>query len=66
MQSNVICVTNPSARHEQGSSGCVAIRMPPTRLRVGDFRVFYDVDGQTVTVIAVLHKRETETFYRKE
>ena len=37
------------------------------RLRVGDFRVFYDVDGQTVTIIAVLHKRETkETFYRKE
>jgi mRNA-degrading endonuclease RelE of RelBE toxin-antitoxin system len=36
------------------------------RLRVGDFRVFYDVDGQTVTIVAVLHKRETETFYRKE
>jgi mRNA interferase RelE/StbE len=36
------------------------------RLRVGDFRVFYDVDGQTVTVIAVLHKLETENFYRKE
>lgn len=36
------------------------------RLRVGDFRLFYDVDGQTVTIIAVLHKRETETFYRKE
>ena len=36
------------------------------RLRVGNFRVFYDVDGQTVTIIAVLHKRETETFYRKE
>jgi mRNA interferase RelE/StbE len=36
------------------------------RLRVGDFRVFYDVDGQTVTVIAVLHQLETEKFYRKE
>jgi len=29
-------------------------------------RGFYDVDGQTVTIVAVLHKRETETFYRKE
>jgi len=36
------------------------------RLRVGDHRVFYDVEGTTVTIIAVLHKRETETFYRKE
>jgi mRNA interferase RelE/StbE len=36
------------------------------RLRVGDFRVFYDVEEQTVTIVAVLHKNETETFYRKE
>jgi mRNA-degrading endonuclease RelE of RelBE toxin-antitoxin system len=36
------------------------------RLRVGDFRVFYDVEGQIVTIVAVLHKQETETFYRKE
>jgi mRNA-degrading endonuclease RelE of RelBE toxin-antitoxin system len=36
------------------------------RLRVGDFRAFYDVGGETVTVVAVLHKRETATFYRKE
>ena len=36
------------------------------RLRVCDFRVLYDVHGQTVTVIAVLHKLETEKFYRKE
>jgi mRNA interferase RelE/StbE len=36
------------------------------RLRVGDFRVFYDVEGQTVTIVAVLHKSETEAFYRKE
>ena len=36
------------------------------RLRVGDFRVFYDVEGRTVTIVAVLHKSETETFYRKE
>ena len=36
------------------------------RVRVGDFRVLYDAEGQTVTIVAVLHKSETETFYRKE
>jgi len=36
------------------------------RLRVGDFRVFYDVADEEVIVIAVLHKRETAEFYRKE
>jgi len=36
------------------------------RLRVGGFRVFYDVSEGTVTVVAVLHKDETPTFYRKE
>jgi mRNA interferase RelE/StbE len=36
------------------------------RLRVGDFRVFYDVEGETVTVVAVLHKSDTEMFYRKD
>jgi mRNA interferase RelE/StbE len=29
------------------------------RLRVGDFRVFYDVDGDLVTVLKVLHKEDT-------
>jgi mRNA-degrading endonuclease RelE of RelBE toxin-antitoxin system len=36
------------------------------RLRVGDYRVYYDVREQTVSVVAVLHKRETATFYRQE
>ena len=36
------------------------------RLRVGDYRVFYDVGESVVTVIAVLHKRETVTFYRED
>ncbi len=35
------------------------------RLRVGDYRIFYDVGEGVVTVIAVLHKRETAVFYRK-
>jgi mRNA interferase RelE/StbE len=35
------------------------------RLRVGDYRVFYDVGEELVTVIAVLHKRETAAFYQE-
>ncbi|HYG73523.1 MAG TPA: type II toxin-antitoxin system RelE/ParE family toxin [Planctomycetota bacterium] len=29
------------------------------RLRVGDYRVFYDVEGVRVTVLKVLHKEDT-------
>ena len=36
------------------------------RLRVGDFRVFYDVAEAEVIVIAVLHKRDTVLFYGDE
>jgi len=36
------------------------------QLRAGNFRVFYDVEGQTVSIVAVLHKRDTATFYREE
>jgi mRNA interferase RelE/StbE len=36
------------------------------RLRVRDYRVFYDVVKAEVVVIAVLHKRETAEFYREE
>jgi mRNA-degrading endonuclease RelE of RelBE toxin-antitoxin system len=32
------------------------------RLRVGDFRVFYDVDGQAVLVIQVLSKQDSSDF----
>ena len=36
------------------------------RLRVGDYRVFYDVGEGVVTVVAVLYKRDTVRFYREE
>lgn len=36
------------------------------RLRVGEYRVFYDVREGLVTVIAVLHKRDTAVFYQEE
>jgi mRNA-degrading endonuclease RelE of RelBE toxin-antitoxin system len=36
------------------------------RLRVGEYRAFYDVGEGQVIVTAVLHKRETAGFYRGE
>jgi mRNA interferase RelE/StbE len=36
------------------------------RLRVGNYRVFYDVEETTVFVIAILHKQDTYRFYRTE
>lgn len=33
------------------------------RLRVGDYRVFYDVEGEQVTVLHVRHKSETIDLY---
>ena len=36
------------------------------RLRVGEYRVFYDVGDVEVGVLAVLHKRETAAFYRED
>jgi mRNA-degrading endonuclease RelE of RelBE toxin-antitoxin system len=38
------------------------VRRPQYRLRVGDFRVFYDVSGTTVEVLAIVAKSETETW----
>jgi mRNA-degrading endonuclease RelE of RelBE toxin-antitoxin system len=36
------------------------------RLRVRDYRVFYDVSEDEVAVIQILHKSETGSFYEKE
>lgn len=36
------------------------------RLRVGEYRVFYDIEEGVVRVNVVLHKSETASFYRKD
>jgi mRNA-degrading endonuclease RelE of RelBE toxin-antitoxin system len=33
------------------------------RLRVGDYRVFYDVEGDVVTVLHIRRKSDTEELY---
>ena len=35
------------------------------RLRVGDYRVFYDVMDDRVEIVQILHKSETPAFYKE-
>jgi len=38
------------------------LRRPQYRLRVGDIRVFYDVSGATVEILAIVSKSEAESW----
>jgi mRNA-degrading endonuclease RelE of RelBE toxin-antitoxin system len=38
------------------------LRRPQYRLRVGEVRVFYDISGTTVEVLAMVAKSETDTW----
>jgi len=38
------------------------LRRPQYRLRVGDVRVFYDVSGKTVEVLAIVAKSEVSSW----
>lgn len=38
---------------------------PRYRLRIGDIRVFYDVSGNTVEVLAIVLKSEAATWLAK-
>ena len=55
-------------RHEPGKTSRSRIkrlrglRRPQYRLRVEDVRVFYDISGSTVEVLAIVAKSETETW----
>jgi mRNA-degrading endonuclease RelE of RelBE toxin-antitoxin system len=55
-------------RHEPGKTSRSRIkrlrglRRPQYRLRVGDIRVFYDVSGGTVEVLAIVAKSEAESW----
>ncbi len=41
------------------------VRRPHYRLRIGDIRVFYDVTGPVVEVLAIIDKTETEAWLRQ-
>jgi mRNA interferase RelE/StbE len=38
------------------------VRRPQYRLRVGEVRVFYDISGTTVEVLAIVAKSEAESW----
>ena len=38
------------------------LRRPQYRLRVGEVRVFYDVSGSTVEILAIVAKADTESW----
>ncbi len=38
------------------------LRQPQYRLRVGDIRVFYDVSGETVEILAIVAKSEVDAW----
>jgi mRNA-degrading endonuclease RelE of RelBE toxin-antitoxin system len=38
------------------------LRRPQYRLRVGEIRVFYDVSGETVEILAIVAKSEAEAW----
>ena len=38
---------------------------PQYRLRIGDIRVFYDVAGSSVQVLAIVHKPKTELWLKR-
>jgi mRNA interferase RelE/StbE len=42
--------------------GLRALRQPQYRLRVGDVRVFYDVIGEMVQVLAIVDKKDAESW----
>lgn len=58
-------------RHEPGKMSRSRIkrlrglRRPQYRLRVGEARVFYDISGSTVEILAIVAKSEVEAWLRQ-
>lgn len=42
------------------------MRQPQFRLRVGDIRVFYDVEQETVEILAIVTKGEAEAWLAEQ
>jgi hypothetical protein len=49
-------------RAEVASSGSGDCFSPRYRLRVGEIRVFYDISGTTVEILAIVAKSEADTW----
>jgi mRNA interferase RelE/StbE len=68
LKANVRAMLETHLRHEPEKTSRARIkrlrgvRRPQYRLRVGDVRVFYDVSGASVEVLAIVAKSEAETW----
>ena len=52
--------TSQKRRAAVASKRLRGLRQPQYRLRVGDVRVFYDVTGKTVEILAIVMKSEAD------
>jgi mRNA-degrading endonuclease RelE of RelBE toxin-antitoxin system len=57
--------TEPRKESKSRIKRLKGISDPDYRLRLGDYRVFYNVVGQRVDVLRVMHKEETYGYYEE-
>jgi mRNA interferase RelE/StbE len=68
VRATLLAALETHLRHEPGKTSRSRIkrlrglRRPQYRLRVGDIRVFYDISGSTVEVLAIVAKPEAESW----
>ena len=68
LTANVRAALEIHLRHQPGKTSrsrtkrLRGLRRPQYRLRVGEVRVFYDVSGTTVQVLAIVAKSEAESW----
>ena len=68
VRATIRTVLEPHLRHEPEKTSRSRIkrmrgwRRPQYRLRVGDVRMFYDISGTTVEVLAIVAKSEAESW----
>ncbi len=55
----------PTKTSKAGIKRLRGLAQPQFRLRVGDVRVFYDVEGQEVHVLAIVPKADAEEWLRR-
>ncbi|MGD0898499.1 MAG: type II toxin-antitoxin system RelE/ParE family toxin [Thermoguttaceae bacterium] len=62
------CLTNEPARESRSRIKRLrGLASPDYRLRVGDYRVFYNIDDEAhrVDVLRVMHKDQTRAYYEE-
>ena len=57
---------HPTAESKSRIKRLRELKKPQYRLRIDDLRVFYDVDGEQVTILGIMAKVHTEEWLREE